>query len=521
LGEERPDALLKSALEKIVYFEARSEQLHNDLNTARAEGERLKQELASAAQREIKLRREMAEFEVRVKRQHSEREELGRVNEALRSERAALLGKVIEAAHIHDSDVTGDASQAHFDLASFISELRSEVLTRRAAEAQVRATSSIPPPAAPAPAAIRTPGAARAPAAVRASPSTGAGAPSAVTDHAVRLRSEGRLAVSTEQVMDLTASARFPGRTEETLFGFSVRELSAPEPAARQRAAERLLALGNSAAAPAIATALHGESDPAVQVALLRVFAELAQGEGVSVVRPMLESPWPEVRIASLKALIELDPAQTGPHVAAAMQDPDTTVRRRASLLALGLTGEAALALGEQAVKDTSPEVRRLAALVLGASNGESARALLLETVNDPDVRVRQAAAQSLSRIIGKDVSGLVNLDEAQRRREVRRLLGAPASPIASLPPARALDGRSAVDAEATPASEDRRPPPELDSESLCTSMMAEIRCALRGRSLSDLLCVSSAPQTAVQESCELLVARGQVVRRGNKYFAA
>jgi len=51
--------------------------------------------------------------------------------------------------------------------------------------------------------------------------------------------------------------------------------------------------------------------------------------------------------------------------------------------------------------------------------------------------------------------------------------------------------------------------------------MMAEIRCAIRGRSLSDLLCVSSASQAAVQDSCELLVARGQVVRRGNKYFAA
>ncbi len=510
MGEERPDALLKSALEKIVYFEARSEQLHNDLSSARAEGDRLKQELASAAQREIKLRRQMAEFEVQVKRQHSEREELGRVNEALRSERTALLGKVIEAAHIHDSDVTGDASQAHFDLASFISELRSEVLSRRSAEAQVRATAAVP-----------------APAVVRAPASTSAVRASAVTHHAVRLRSEGRLAVSTEQVLDLTASARFPGRTEETLFGFSVRELSAPEAAARQRAAERLLALGNSAAAPAIATALHGESDPSVQVALLRVFAALAQAEGVSVVRPMLESPWPEVRIASLKALIELDPSQTGPHVAAAMQDPDTTVRRRASLLALGLTGEAALRLGEQAVNDPSPEVRRLAALVLGAGNGERARVLLLETVNDPDVRVRQAAAQSLSRIVGKDVSGLVNLDEAQRRREVRRLVGAPGPPIASHPAARAVDGRDAVETGASPAgvalapASGDRASPELDSESLCTSIIAEIRCAIRGRSLSDLLCVCGASQPAVQETCELLVARGQVVRRGTKYFAA
>ena len=97
MGDERPDALLKSALEKIVYFEARSQQLQNDLTAARAETERLKHELAAAAQREIQLRRQIAELEVRATRSHQECQELGRVNEALRTERTGLLGKVIEA----------------------------------------------------------------------------------------------------------------------------------------------------------------------------------------------------------------------------------------------------------------------------------------------------------------------------------------------------------------------------------------------------------------------------------------
>src|SRR5580704_10718639 len=53
LNDERPEALLKSALEKIVYFEARSEQLEREIASARSEGETFKRELASAAQREI------------------------------------------------------------------------------------------------------------------------------------------------------------------------------------------------------------------------------------------------------------------------------------------------------------------------------------------------------------------------------------------------------------------------------------------------------------------------------------
>ncbi|HET9451282.1 MAG TPA: wire protein, partial [Aggregicoccus sp.] len=58
MSDERPDALLKSALEKIVYFEARAEQLHSELASARTEAERLRGDLTQAGAREIGLRRE-------------------------------------------------------------------------------------------------------------------------------------------------------------------------------------------------------------------------------------------------------------------------------------------------------------------------------------------------------------------------------------------------------------------------------------------------------------------------------
>ena len=47
MSDEKPEALLKSALEKILYFEARSSQLTNDADTSRSELERFKADLAA------------------------------------------------------------------------------------------------------------------------------------------------------------------------------------------------------------------------------------------------------------------------------------------------------------------------------------------------------------------------------------------------------------------------------------------------------------------------------------------
>jgi hypothetical protein len=544
LSDERPDALLKSALEKIVYFEARSEQLVREAAASAAEAGRLKKEIASAAQREIELRRTVASLEVELGRARREREEIGRINDALRAERAALTEKMIEASQIHGGARSDD--DAPFDLASFIAQLRSEVLAASG------------PPAAPRPAdGAVTPRAV--PGAQSAAPATASAAPPAQVDatrarqgqvldgrdvaaHAERFLSQGRLQVSNEDVAALANSAAFDGRAEETIFGFSVRELSAPDPLARQRAAERLRALHQVACAPALATALHGEDEPRVQVALLQAFAEVATQEGTAVVRPLLDAPNPDVRIAALKALLALDPAKAGPHLSAAMRDADRAVRRRASLMALSLAGEAALGLGEQAIRDVDADVRSLGALVLGAGVGERARSLLLTALRDPEKKVRRAAAQSLSRLLGEDVSGVVELDDTHRRREVRRLgtlparpVRAPAQPVSRIAPAPAQVAAAQiapVNSPAAPAAARAvvavmaveagvRGTSRQVSEALCSAVAGELRISLRGRTAAELSAITGEPPAAVTDVCELLAARGQAVRRGTKFFAA
>lgn len=603
MSDERPDALLKSALEKIVYFEARADQLHRELEAAREEVGSLKRELAETGRREIVLRRELAELEVRVNRAHTERDELARLNKALRDERTQLMGKLLDATRIHTSDQARDDADDDLgiDLASFISQLRSEALNQSGAahpHAEAPAARFTPAPVAAKPAhewpPPPVPDEPRVPpglpglvvAAAVAPKGSGAVAASPVVQQAQRLRHEGRLAVSPQQLAELSGQVGPVGSSDETLFGFSVRELSSPNPAARIRAAERLKALALPAAAPALATALHAETDPAVQVVLLQTFAGLCREEGASVVSSLLASPVAEVRISALKALLTLAPDEAAPHLAQAMKDPDRSVRRRASLLAVGLEGAAARRLGEEAIHDSVPEVRALAALALGAANGEGARTLLLEALMDEELRVRKAAAQSLSRILGHDVSSVVGLDEPQRRREVRRLATLPSHPVraplkASPPPSPApvvelvspppAVARAAAPApvpvpapaaqpvaaapvtlaRSVPASAPERsgpvrtalavmgtrsspvessaPVPSAPAarpgpspvEALCTSLMADIRSAIRGRSMGELTAAVSAPVELAQEALTLLLARGAVVRRGHKYFVA
>src|SRR4029450_10587831 len=62
VSDGRAEALLRSALEKIVYFEARSETLQADAATLRSEADALRADLASASQREVGVRRRRAEL---------------------------------------------------------------------------------------------------------------------------------------------------------------------------------------------------------------------------------------------------------------------------------------------------------------------------------------------------------------------------------------------------------------------------------------------------------------------------
>ncbi len=553
MSDERPDALLKSALEKIVYFEARSASLSSDLSTAKGELERLRSELAVAAQREIELRREVAELEVHLTREHAEREQQARAMEALRAERGTLVGRIIEASRIHDAERTAEPDSL-FDLAGFMSELRSEVV-RHARTPAVPVTETAVAVQAAVPLSAPAP------------------RPTSTMAHAQQFAAQGRLTVTEEEVLSLSG-ATFTGRTEETLFGFSVRELSAPDAPSRLRAAERLKALAHPAAAPALAAALNAEGEPRVLVALLDAFAGLAKAEGTPLVQRHLTSANPDVRVAALKALLRLAPVDAIPQLSAALKDPDRAVRRRASLLALNVGGDAALELGEQALQDADADVRALGALVLGAAAGERSRQLMLRALGDRDEKVRKAAAQGLSRILGEDVSAVVGLDEAQRRRELRRISSLPERPVrAALQPAAPAVAPAAPApapvAAAVPVAAPVEPPapvaqvaaaPSMSApavrpqgalethapvmhvapsvaaaalrppaapaaphvtEADCEAVLSEVRMAIRGKLPADIARGTGLPPEVVSEACDLLVARGHALRRGLKVFVA
>ena len=201
-------------------------------------------------------------------------------------------------------------------------------------------------------------------------------------------------------ICDSRPRALAPPRVAVSRTSFASINLAEPS---RLRAAERLKALGHEAAAPAVAAALHAETESSVQVALLNALATLAKVEAVPVVAPLLTSAVPEVRVAALKALLSLDPSQAAPHLSAAMKDPNRAVRRRASLLALGLSGPEALVLGADGIRDSDADVRAVAALVLAASGAEKAKHLLFGNLHAPkrafSQQYQKAASTSPKRV--------------------------------------------------------------------------------------------------------------------------
>ncbi|HYO70227.1 MAG TPA: wire protein, partial [Archangium sp.] len=75
--------------------------------------------------------------------------------------------------------------------------------------------------------------------------------------------------------------------------------------------------------------------------------------------------------------------------------------------------------------------------------------------------------------------------------------------------------------AQAQPVSRPTARQPGSPVEALCGPLMSEIRAAIRGRSLGELASGISAPPELAEEALTLLVARGAIIRRGHKYFAA
>jgi hypothetical protein len=149
-------------------------------------------------------------------------------------------------------------------------------------------------------------------------------------------------------------------------------------------------------------------------------------------------------------------------------------------------------------------------------------------------VQVRRSASQALSSALGRDVTSLVHLDDAQRRREVRRL----ASPEALEQLPRFVGAAQRVPAPAAPV---RAPAPAAPKVAQVAAVavkrsavavleadrtvhavvLTELRAAIRGKTLAELQAAAGASSEATLGACTVLMSEGAILRRGLKYFVA
>ncbi len=471
----------------MIFFECRLDQLTADLGRANAEIERLKADLAQASQREVALKQELAAAESRAGQARRERDEADQKVEVAQRERERILDKLIEAERIR---IAGEQVEG-LDLAAFIAELRNEVLSLRGA--------------APLPAAA----------------AAGFASPEQAADAFV---AAGRLGITEEDRAALQAAARFETRSEETLFSLSLRELSASEPLARIRAAQRLQAMGARAALPAVAAALNAEQAPEVLCALLCACAAAGEPTALPIVQARLVHDAVEVRLAALEAAVRLkDPTC----LSRALDDKAGRVRRRAAILASGDPDGAGVL--ERAARDPDPSVRRVAVLGLASLAGPRARPALLSALDDEDAGVRRAAAKGLSGALGPRVFAVADAaDVGRRRREIRRLTAQPVQQACLAPPdaERAPVGSPAVppsqpasEAPAAPAAPAAAAEPEEPGRDLRAEVLAKVYAALRGQSDEELVRGTGERPGRVAAAAQALVGAGKLVRRGTRYF--
>jgi len=511
-----PEELLRSALEKIVFFECKVSSLESELDAARAAAARAREEAGSVRRRETEHEQELAKLRGEQASALEQAKELGERVELLQAERERFLSGMVERARVAGAPTEDDEDpgSAH-DLAGFIAELRAEIARleewRRAAQA----------------------------AGIELEPKTpSASAPEAakVSVVASRFEEAGRIGVTREQVGALPA---FSTRSERVLFEASLDDLGASDKGVRRRAAEGLRALGSKSAAPLLAVALGRETEPEVKVSLLSALGALGEPSAASLALRELSDERPPVRAAALESAAALDREGTTPRLARALGDPSALVRRRAAVL-LGFTpGEAAEQALAAALADRDPGVARTAAVALSGRPSALAQGALARALDHPVPEVRRTAARAVGRWSGELVDA--SAPEPERRRAARRIAEkllavggselrtavtkvAVRAPVSSTRP-RSPSPEAAPRAKVAPAA---APQPEVrvaavmttgPDPSLAAAAIAEVRTALRGRTAEEMAEVLRRDRAAVEATLRTLVAEGALVARGPRFF--
>src|SRR6266540_2588444 len=558
-----PEGLLRSALEKIVFFECRVSQLEAELSAAKAAAERARADVAGVRRREIELEQALAAERGQrgdADRRAVESEERIRL---LETERARLAGAP-------DSSGAPAPEEGQADLAGFIAELRAEIEALRTFKA-VAVAAGFAGGAAPDGMGRKL------------------GEPVAsVAELAGRFDAQGRVGVSagdTARLTDLLGT-----RADRALYERSMDDLSAPEAGKRLRAVRALEALGSRAAAPLLASALGREPEAEVKAALLAALARFKEPFAADLAERELADPRPAVRVAALDALAAVADGRAQEKVAGALSDESPLVRRRAALL-LGFTSgdraEDALAV---ALCDPDRGVARAAAAALSGRPSARAQAALARGLEHPDLAVRKAAAASLGRVSGEpvDAEGSASARRATSRRIIERLArmggeelrtavlrsaaparasaaplptprpaarpvfattpastrtafaGSPSPPASAWGEGRGASTRTAFAGSPSPpasaggegrgeGAESARtasarvavieePPAAQDLE---PRVVAELRAALRGCTEATLASVLGAPPARVEATLAALAARGGVEKRGTRWFTS
>src|SRR5512147_2139985 len=137
-----PEGILRSALEKIVFFECRVSQLESELAAARTTAERARADAAEARRRETELAQALAAERGARGDAQARTDDLAERVRLLEGERERLLGGLVDRARVGgaagaDGAPGPDADGA--DLAGFIAELRAEIVALRAWKAEAEA----------------------------------------------------------------------------------------------------------------------------------------------------------------------------------------------------------------------------------------------------------------------------------------------------------------------------------------------------------------------------------------------
>lgn len=505
-----PGELLRSALEKIVFFECRVAQLEAELAAARQVAERARGDAAEARTRETEAAQALAaERQARSALSLREAEATERVR-LLEAERERLMAGLVERARLTgapSADGAAGPEDGAADLAGFIAELRAEVeALREWKEAHLAGRA----PAAPAP---------------RAAPS-----PHATVDAlAGGFSAGGRTGVSPADAAQLKAF--LTTHADQVLWERAMADLSAPAADTRLRAIRQLEALGAGAAAPLLAAALGREAEGGVKVALLRALARFAEPFAAGLAAGELADARPEVRAEALQALAAVAEHEAAPHLLRALGDRSPLVRRRAAVLLGTAAGEQVEAALVAALRDADPGVARAAAAALGGRGGEEARRALAR--HEAARRVRRAAESGLEPSEAPSAAArhvAARLAGAQAAPSRPAPVAMPTPPAARLPAAaaqavpRPVAARTAVAVlEVAPAvaAAPQPSPAAPPGGALEEALRLELEGALRGRSTEELVRATAAPPARVEAALQVLAVRGAVTLRNTRWWKA